>query len=81
MSNILNFSGHVFKWRDTNQIISIKKGTTGMPKGVELTHRNLISNCEMIRQDVGGDTLIQETTDTFQDILPCVLPLYHCYGW
>lgn len=52
-----------------------------MPKGVELTHRNFISNCEMIGQNLGGEHLIVETSDTNQDVLPCVLPWYHIYGW
>ena len=46
-------------------------GTTGLPKGVMLTHHNLVAN---IRQMDGlayfGDT----------DTLICVLPLFHIYG-
>ncbi|HEX8459697.1 MAG TPA: AMP-binding protein [Pyrinomonadaceae bacterium] len=46
-------------------------GTTGLPKGVMLTHRNLIANvlqvqaCELVAE---SDTLV------------CVLPLFHIYG-
>jgi acyl-CoA synthetase (AMP-forming)/AMP-acid ligase II len=46
-------------------------GTTGLPKGVMLTHRNLVANlCQMEGLDyfTGNDTLI------------CVLPLFHIYG-
>lgn len=46
-------------------------GTTGLPKGVMLTHYNLVSNmCQMEGLDYfsGDDTLI------------CVLPLFHIYG-
>ena len=28
-------------------------GTTGLPKGVELTHRNIVSNSEMVSADFG----------------------------
>jgi len=46
-------------------------GTTGLPKGVMLTHRNLVANmCQMEGLDYffSSDTLI------------CVLPLFHIYG-
>ena len=46
-------------------------GTTGLPKGVMLTHHNLVAN---IRQMEGLDYF---TTD---DTLLCVLPLFHIYG-
>jgi len=46
-------------------------GTTGLPKGVMLTHHNLVSNlCQM-------DGLDYFTED---DTLICVLPLFHIYG-
>ncbi len=48
-------------------------GTTGLPKGVMLSHFNLVAN---IFQLVGPDAypIAQE------DILLCFLPLYHIYG-
>ncbi|MEO7970045.1 MAG: 4-coumarate--CoA ligase family protein [bacterium] len=46
-------------------------GTTGLPKGVMLTHRNLIANmCQM----QGLDYFFES------DTLICVLPLFHIYG-
>jgi acyl-CoA synthetase (AMP-forming)/AMP-acid ligase II len=46
-------------------------GTTGLPKGVMLTHYNLVANmCQM-------DGLQYFTED---DTLICVLPLFHIYG-
>ena len=48
-------------------------GTTGLPKGVMLTHYNLVAN---IFQFLGPDTF--EITST--DVLLCFLPLYHIYG-
>lgn len=46
-------------------------GTTGLPKGVMLTHYNLVAN---LRQMDGLDYF--QTDDT----LLCVLPLFHIYG-
>ena len=46
-------------------------GTTGVCKGVMLTHRNLVANLCQIRasgHDLANDTLV------------CVLPLFHIYG-
>jgi len=46
-------------------------GTTGLPKGVMLTHYNLVSNLKQM-----------EGLDYFDEIdtLICVLPLFHIYG-
>ncbi|XP_053670905.1 uncharacterized protein LOC128721203 [Anopheles nili] len=55
-------------------------GTTGLPKGVELTHLNIVSNSEMLGAKAGTGTVVLPTTDTFQDVLPCVLPFFHIYG-
>jgi len=46
-------------------------GTTGLPKGVMLTHYNLVANmCQMQGLDYF----------TADDTLICVLPLFHIYG-
>jgi len=46
-------------------------GTTGLPKGVMLTHYNLVANlCQM----EGLDYFTQD------DTLVCLLPLFHIYG-
>ncbi len=48
-------------------------GTTGLPKGVMLSHYNLVAN---VFQVIGpGATPFQE-----DDVLLCFLPLYHIYG-
>ena len=46
-------------------------GTTGLPKGVMLTHYNLVAN---LRQMEGLDYFYEN------DKLICVLPLFHIYG-
>ena len=47
-------------------------GTTGLPKGVMLTHRNLISSVEScaLALDVSG-----------ADRALCVLPMFHVFAW
>lgn len=46
-------------------------GTTGLPKGVMLTHHNLVSNmCQMEQMNLFDE----------DDTLICVLPLFHIYG-
>ena len=46
-------------------------GTTGLPKGVMLTHHNLVSNLRQM------ENLCYFTSN---DTLICVLPLFHIYG-
>jgi len=48
-------------------------GTTGLPKGVMLSHHNLVSN---IYQLTGPNATAMERND----VLLCFLPLYHIYG-
>lgn len=49
-------------------------GTTGLPKGVRLTHSNLVVNV--------FQTLTPGDAETFTpaDVMLCFLPLYHIYG-
>ena len=48
-------------------------GTTGLPKGVMLSHHNLVANVYQVL----GPNAAMLTPD---DVLLCFLPLYHIYG-
>jgi acyl-CoA synthetase (AMP-forming)/AMP-acid ligase II len=57
--------------REDLAVLPYSSGTTGVSKGVMLTHRNLVAN---LRQIEGAEHALG--TDT----LVCVLPLFHIYG-
>jgi long-chain acyl-CoA synthetase len=59
--------------KETLAALPYSSGTTGLPKGVMLSHHNLVAN---IYQLVGPNG----TGITGQDTLLCFLPLYHIYG-
>ena len=47
-------------------------GTTGFPKGVMLTHRNLVTNCEAALRRMSLDR---------SDVTLCILPMFHSFAW
>ncbi|XP_037293349.1 probable 4-coumarate--CoA ligase 3 isoform X2 [Manduca sexta] len=53
-------------------------GTTGLPKGVELTNRNVVANC--VQQESDPIKFYNDTTSLNQDATLAVLPFYHIYG-
>lgn len=56
-------------------LIANSSGTTGLPKGVSLTHRNVTASMlQMAHQPM---SVFQETTSSHQDVIPVVLPLFH----
>ena len=56
-------------------------GTTGVPKGVELTHHNIISCCLMVAFAEGEDkSQAREGLKSGRDKILSVLPQYHIYG-
>ena len=47
-------------------------GTTGFPKGVMLTHRNLVTNCE---------AALSRMNLVRSDVTLCILPMFHSFAW
>jgi len=58
---------------DDNRLAEIifTSGSTGEPKGVMLSHRNLIANT---------DSILEYLNLTAEDTIEIVLPFYYCYG-
>ena len=52
--------------------VAFSSGSTGEPKGIMLTHRNILSNIEAMHQ------LFPLTS---QDCIAGVLPFFHCFGF
>ncbi|KAF5291053.1 hypothetical protein FQA39_LY14486 [Lamprigera yunnana] len=59
-------------------ILPYSSGTTGLPKGVELTHHNITSN--LLQMTSPDFHLLSETNKYNQDVVPLILPVFHIYG-
>lgn len=63
---------------DTTLALNYSSGTTGVPKGVEITHKNYISNTLQV-EHMSTLNLDHEARNARASWL-CFLPLYHAYG-
>lgn len=62
-----------FDFEEDLALLQYTGGTTGSPKGVMLTHKNLISNATMC------DSWLYKTKDGEETIMG-IIPLFHVYG-
>jgi long-chain acyl-CoA synthetase len=58
--------------QEDTAVLLYTSGTTGQPKGAELTHVNLSTNAK-----VSAETLVELSQD---DVVMGCLPLFHCFG-
>ncbi|KAF5301689.1 hypothetical protein FQR65_LT08776 [Abscondita terminalis] len=66
--------------QNPNDIILLpySSGTTGLPKGVELTHMNIVSNVCQISSDLTDH--LPTRTGEHVNVVPGILPWFHMYG-
>lgn len=86
-SNIRNTSGATRYRRSkaTNPkkdlaFLVYSSGTTGYPKGVMLSHRNIVSNILMLKEGEAGNLTWNGGKDKNGDSIIAFLPFYHIYG-
>jgi len=71
LRNTPPFAGQVPRAQGDTALLQYTSGTTGTPKAAEITHRNLVANCELQRVYVGADEA---------DTTLGVLPWFHITG-
>ncbi|KAK5170450.1 uncharacterized protein LTR77_005038 [Saxophila tyrrhenica] len=79
-------AGKTHRWEDLNTleqthrtaVLNYSSGTTGLPKGVEISHRNYVSNCAQ----TAFTARLSPTYDSYlsRAVGLGFLPMYHAYG-
>lgn len=72
------FAWHDLVGPDSTLALNYSSGTTGVPKGVEITHRNYVSNTLQVVQIAQNHKDYEAINARAQWL--CFLPLYHAYG-
>jgi len=68
-----------FDWAVERAVLPYSSGTTGPPKGVELTHKNLVFNMEQLCKSKELDFMPLATDDFFATTI-CLLPMFHIFA-
>ncbi len=78
--NINNFYGNGKEYFNQDNFVTLpfSSGTTGIPKGVMLTHKNLITNIIQALPLEGKDLCCDEKNNQCNLLVP--LPFFHIYG-
>uniref|UniRef100_A0A1Y1KJN8 AMP-dependent synthetase/ligase domain-containing protein n=1 Tax=Photinus pyralis TaxID=7054 RepID=A0A1Y1KJN8_PHOPY len=63
---------------DDTVLMLFSSGTTGLPKGVEITNRGLVSSLHQMSAPKLDP--ISETSESEQEVVPVVIPMFHVYG-
>ncbi|BET01408.1 AMP dependent coa ligase [Nesidiocoris tenuis] len=76
-SDVRRLRGDALDLNNTT-LLPYSSGTTGLPKGVCLSHTNLTANvCQSSQAELNP---IEPATKNYQDTVPLILPLFHIYG-
>lgn len=78
--------GAKFEWEEfttreqmnRTAVLNYSSGTTGVPKGVEISHMNYVSNCEQTEYTASRKSDYQEYLKRARGL--SFLPMYHAYG-
>ncbi|KFX95769.1 hypothetical protein V490_03679 [Pseudogymnoascus sp. VKM F-3557] len=79
-----NLEGSQFQWtrhadpKSTTAVINYSSGTTGVAKGVEITHYNYMATSSQMIQLMEQDPDYEKNLKVARGL--CVLPLYHAFG-
>ncbi|CAH0727179.1 unnamed protein product, partial [Brenthis ino] len=73
-----NLLDKIVKNNEDTALIPFSSGTTGLPKGVEITYKNLFAAIDIMGRAENRFPML--TNGDLQDVIPCILPFFHIYG-